>query len=293
MRPERTKGMMTDMENYQIGTVCRICNVTHRTLRYYEEIGLIEPDEKDTDSGYRYYSTTTIRKIQMIRYMVDYGFDLTTIKQLLLTENIETLKKAFQHQINRHEEKIRQYKRYCYRLESWLELLKEGALVAHQAKLYPQVKFFPEDRYFYYERDVLAGEKNMEAAIEMEYFNRYAQKGRNAVDIGQPFIFIYDSLENRLAKNKNHLTLLQGFYEDSRRETECKTFGGFHAVCGHHKGFLDSVNDTYEALLEWAEKHNFAPRGNCVERPVIDEYTVSNEENHIRQIIIPVEERDL
>ena len=38
---------------YSIGKVSKICDVSPRTLRYYEEVGLLQPDRINERSGYR------------------------------------------------------------------------------------------------------------------------------------------------------------------------------------------------------------------------------------------------
>ncbi len=44
-----------------IGEFSNICRVSTKTLRYYAEIGLLEPSEVNPDKGYRYYAFITIR----------------------------------------------------------------------------------------------------------------------------------------------------------------------------------------------------------------------------------------
>ena len=52
---------------YPIGKAAEICKVSPRALRYYEEKGLIKPDEISS-SRYRYYSADTL-----LTYMLDVG----------------------------------------------------------------------------------------------------------------------------------------------------------------------------------------------------------------------------
>ena len=39
-----------------IGEFSKICQVSAKTLRYYDEIGLLRPEEINPENGYRYYS---------------------------------------------------------------------------------------------------------------------------------------------------------------------------------------------------------------------------------------------
>ena len=49
-----------------IGEFSRICEVTPKTLRYYEEIGLLYPEEISLENGYRYYSIKQLEKMLLI-----------------------------------------------------------------------------------------------------------------------------------------------------------------------------------------------------------------------------------
>ena len=41
---------------FKIGEVAKLFNISVSTLRYYEKLGLVMPEEVDPDTGYRYYS---------------------------------------------------------------------------------------------------------------------------------------------------------------------------------------------------------------------------------------------
>jgi DNA-binding transcriptional MerR regulator len=56
--------------------------VTVKTLRHYEQKGLLLPDEVDEWTGYRYYSLDQMQKLQSIRDLQRLGFSLDEIKDL-------------------------------------------------------------------------------------------------------------------------------------------------------------------------------------------------------------------
>ena len=56
--------------------------VTVKTLRHYEQKGLLLPDEVDEWTGYRYYSINQMQKLQSIRDLQRLGFSLDEIKDL-------------------------------------------------------------------------------------------------------------------------------------------------------------------------------------------------------------------
>ena len=45
---------------YKIGELSKLCNISVKTLRYYDAEGLLIPDEIDKFTGYRYYSASKL-----------------------------------------------------------------------------------------------------------------------------------------------------------------------------------------------------------------------------------------
>lgn len=66
-----------------IGEFSKICEVTPKTLRYYEEIGLLYPEETNTESGYRYYSIEQLETMLLINRLKSYHFSLEEIKIII------------------------------------------------------------------------------------------------------------------------------------------------------------------------------------------------------------------
>lgn len=79
---------------YKIGEFSKICKVTVKTLRYYEEEGLIEPSSVDKWTGYRYYDTSQLESMCRILYLRELGFSLVQIKGLLVGENASHIIKS-------------------------------------------------------------------------------------------------------------------------------------------------------------------------------------------------------
>lgn len=66
-----------------IGAFSKISNVTTKTLRYYDEIGLIKPVYVNGENGYRYYSTSQLETVLLIGKLKWYGFSLDEIAEVL------------------------------------------------------------------------------------------------------------------------------------------------------------------------------------------------------------------
>jgi len=67
----------------KIGDFARIGQVSVKTLRYYDMVGLLKPCEVDPSSGYRYYTFDMLPKLNRILALKELGLSLDQVKQLL------------------------------------------------------------------------------------------------------------------------------------------------------------------------------------------------------------------
>jgi DNA-binding transcriptional MerR regulator/effector-binding domain-containing protein len=74
--------MNTKMK-FKIGEFSKLCQVTVKTLRHYESVGLLSPAEIDEWTGYRYYDTSQLRRMSNILYLKRLGFSLEEIADIL------------------------------------------------------------------------------------------------------------------------------------------------------------------------------------------------------------------
>lgn len=65
-----------------IGEASRQTGIKVPTIRYYEEIGLLEPPVR-TGSNRRLYDTAALQRLAFIRHARELGFELDAIRQLL------------------------------------------------------------------------------------------------------------------------------------------------------------------------------------------------------------------
>jgi DNA-binding transcriptional MerR regulator len=78
----------------KIGEFARLSQVSMKTLRHYDNLGLLRPSRIDQESGYRLYEMGQLADMMRILALKDCGFALEEIGQLLRTydeKEIETL----------------------------------------------------------------------------------------------------------------------------------------------------------------------------------------------------------
>src|ERR671916_311780 len=72
----------------QIGEVAERTGVTQRTLRFYEERGLLKPPSR-MDGGFRLYSEDDVQRVEQIRRLQNLlGLTLAEIKDMVEAEEV-------------------------------------------------------------------------------------------------------------------------------------------------------------------------------------------------------------
>ncbi|WP_020375614.1 MerR family transcriptional regulator [Sulfobacillus thermosulfidooxidans] len=109
----------------QIGELAQICQTTTRTLRYYEDVGLIEPIRR-LDGGFRVYDGRTIQRIRHIQELKELlGWSLEEIRQVIQAEDaIENLRTQY-HRSHSPKERLEVLARAAIVVQGEWELVNE------------------------------------------------------------------------------------------------------------------------------------------------------------------------
>lgn len=72
-----SKGQM-----HQIGEVANRVGLSLRTVRYYEEAGLVRPSQR-TEGGFRLYGEEEVARLNLVKQMKPLGFTVQEMRRLL------------------------------------------------------------------------------------------------------------------------------------------------------------------------------------------------------------------
>jgi DNA-binding transcriptional MerR regulator len=67
---------------YRIGQFARVAGVSRKTLRFYDEIGLLRPAATDTHTRYRYYAPAQLSELATITALKELGMSLDEVKAI-------------------------------------------------------------------------------------------------------------------------------------------------------------------------------------------------------------------
>lgn len=108
----------------KIGEVARLAGMPAKTLRYYEEVGLISPASR-TDSGYRLYGWRELEQIEFVRRAKLIGLTLDQIRDLVKVAG-EGRSNAVLHQLQELlDHKLEETSRKLNELHAFRESLLE------------------------------------------------------------------------------------------------------------------------------------------------------------------------
>ena len=117
--------MKSKKTKLKIGEFSQLMQVTVKTLRHYEQKGLLFPDTVDEWTGYRYYSVDQMQKLQAIRDLQNLGFSLDEIKDLFEDNSHIPSIRQLTEKIKETEAQLRQLVVRRNRLLEWRNSRKE------------------------------------------------------------------------------------------------------------------------------------------------------------------------
>lgn len=119
---------------FKISEFSRLSKVTLKTLRYYDQIGILKPRKVDHDTGYRYYSADQLLELNRILIYKELGFTLPQITQLLHEDiTLENIQGMFKLKKSEIQQLIDTEQAKLARIEERMQLIeREGQVETGQ-----------------------------------------------------------------------------------------------------------------------------------------------------------------
>lgn len=109
------------MPKYTTGEMARLCNVTVRTVQYYDSRNLLLPSEF-SEGGRRLYSEEDLHKLKAICFLRNIGLPIGSIRELLEEENTEEVLEIL---LRQQEETLKKEIRKCQEKISVLGIIEK------------------------------------------------------------------------------------------------------------------------------------------------------------------------
>ena len=112
---------------FRIGDFSRLSQVSVKTLRFYDEIGLLKPSYVDHLTGYRYYAAGLLSRLDRILMFKELGFSLEEIGPLLEGDlNAAQMGEALRRKREELAVRIERERRRLARIEECVRLVEQN-----------------------------------------------------------------------------------------------------------------------------------------------------------------------
>ncbi|NLD19772.1 MAG: MerR family transcriptional regulator [Clostridiales bacterium] len=286
---------MNRKEYYSIGEVASICNISIRTLRYYDEIKLVVPEVRKSGSKYRYYSKEQMVNVFIVRKLRYLGIGLKEIKEIISKNEVEMLKKSIEERLTEIRKEIEDLEQRCQEGEDFLERLKGGSEILQiydEADAYAEngaenikIEEVPEIT-MYYCRKSMKSYHNEEVSLErwVEINEVVSKLGLRAC--GSVIVTYHTELFDQFLSKTCDVEF--GIQVEEQNSSKTREFGGFEAATAYHVGPYRDIVKTYVKVLQWINQNDYKVSGPVSEEFIISPVDVANENEHVTKIMVPV-----
>lgn len=272
-------------EMYYIGKVEELCNISKKTLRYYDKVGVLSPDKIINENGYRYYSKNNLLDIPIIKYYKQSGFKLEEIKGIL-NEEIDSEKEvAFRSKIESLEEEEKKLKLKIKSIKDWYSLMREANWVINNKCNDVSIKYIEKNEMLFLDQSF--NYDYNKSIINIEFTN-YIEKIENAIT--GPVILKFQDYKEKIDGKCTSAKIIQKSLIKCEEE---KTYlwGDCMVAACYHIGSYENINETYEKVLIWAKQNKYICDSECYERYVIDYWTCRDEKSFVTEILIKIKNK--
>lgn len=292
--------MKKEDKKYTTGEIARICNVTKKQLRYYEENDILSPKYKDENTKYRYYSESQIEEILMIKDLKKTDFSLRDISDILKGRDIPLLKKKMRKQIDIAEaefknawEKYEQSIEMYIRVSNALEVLEKNERPDHDTHKFEIVEF-PKTQVVYtryksnWNANGLFFGRRAELYQVVDAYRLTTRGVPMAIFHGGYMKQFSDRPEDAIGDLEMCITITNS--EDC---PDCRWIDEFRAVSTIHVGSYPSLKATYEELRDWAAEKGYELADVSLEEYLCGMTMTNDPSKYVTRLYVPLKGTEL
>lgn len=251
---------------FKIGEFARISRVPVKTLRYYDEIGLLTPAEVDRFTGYRYYSASQLARLNRILTFKDLGLSLEQIAQLLdealTVEQIRGMLRLRQAEITQEMEEAQGR---LARLEIRIRQIEQEGLMSAAEVTYKTI----EPLTILSIREVVPSVDQMGPRVSAAFSRLYSFIGQARVTVvGAPMVLYHANEQSGYAFHEENIdTETSAVVDPAGLPAELpagitrRTLDRTAVASAIHQGSYETIEQTYAAVGKWMEAGGYRISG--------------------------------
>ena len=261
-----------------IGEFSKMSRVSAKTLRYYDQIGLLKPGFVSRESGYRYYEAVQLRDMLLIARLKQYQFSLPEIAAVLAKNDNDYLARLIQDKKGQFLSQISEQQRILLQMEQDIKKIERCEDIMQSNYVIKTVDF--------QQKNIYSLRQMMSLQDFGEVFGKlFAGLGRNRFTLAGSCMAAYHDEENF---NRECSDIEVGIIvAESSGENIRKLDPGFCCFAAH-VGPYDDFSACYTALAEWIEREGYIISG-----PPIELYVKGCQDNvqpseYVTEIYFPI-----
>ncbi len=267
---------------FKIGEFSKLSQVTVKTLRYYDEIGLLKPARIDRFTSYRYYSASQLPRLNRILALKDLGLSLTQIAYLLDGElPPEQIRGMLRRKQVELQQQVEEEQARLARVEAWLrQIEKEGKMSDYEVVIKEvaplKVASIREVVPTYSDVGPLFG----------ELFGYLDQHGIKPTGI--PLAMYHDDEYRERDVDIEAVVPVSQSLPESERVKVRQLPAVKQMACVIHQGDYHSIGEAYNALMTWMEANGYRICGPTRENYIRGPESGSDTSSYVTEVQAPV-----
>ena len=242
---------------YSIGHFSLILKVSTRTLRHYDEIGLLKPSFVSKENNYRYYEKDQINSAKYIIKLKESGLGLEEIRKIILNNNSDNFKETIEKRLKNIEEEIQ---KLLNMKDDLSKLLKEGQINNKQHLWdHSNIKIVMKEEICVISKRVKINIRNVGEVIGL----LYEEINKHGLKITGGHVIKYYDLEY----DSDNADVEVSIPVEQRKESKVK-FN--HIPAGRYvMASSDSIRekgDTHAMIIDWMQLNNYETDGEPLEQ---------------------------
>ena len=269
----------------RIGDFSKLSRVSVKTLRFYDEMGLLKPIEVDRFTGYRYYEFHQLPRLYRILALKDLGFSLEEIGPLLeenlSTEQMRGMLKLRQAEIR---QRVEEEAGRLERVERWLRQIDREDSMSQYDVLIKKIEPIKVASV----RGVVPTPPDQRTLWD-ELLNYLQQQGARM--IGPPMAIYHDP---EAQEHDWDIEVCMPITDEMTADGRLKVYS-LPAVekmaCVVHTGPFATLPQAYDALAKWIDENGYHFIGPARELNLRlpDKPGDQNDPNTVNEVQLPVE----
>lgn len=270
-----------------IGEFSKICKVSAKTLRYYAEIGLILPGERNPENGYRFYAIEQLETMLLINRLKSYNFSLEEIKMILDSEELqeEKLYGALVKKAQEIKNQVQEYEKNLEQLNNDLSNLRQGkSIMAYLDDIEVQLAEIPE-MYLLSLRQMVQEDKfpDMYACCFGKLLKRIEKE--YLTPVAPPMVLFHNDEFTPFGLDTEFAVPVREY------ATGTRDFKPGLCLKTVVRGSYSLLSSVYAKQIEWAEKEGYRATNALFEVYITDPSQTESEKDLITEVYLPVRKK--